>query len=253
MPRVNVEPRAFTDPRFVHLGQLLGTNRYDAIGRMALVWAECTERNRHALPKDELNHLFDDVKRFSDLIIKAKLGRTRREDVYICGTRGRIEWLERIRRASRENGKKGGRPRKTHQEPNKNQSRFRARSTLTPPPALVVVQTEGMVPSSPSPPQQDEEGVEIIHRAIRVVAIQMESPDSGTIRRWLHGIGEHDAYWVAACVLESAKHLATAKLPAYVERLLLNRRQEGWKTDDAQGYVEYQLGKLATSSDQSNT
>jgi hypothetical protein len=145
MPRVSIEQKAFTDPRFVRLGRLLGTGRYDAIGRMALVWSEATERNSYDLAEDVLNHLFDDVPALADLIVEANLGRRSRRGIHICGARGRIEWLANKRRANRENGKKGGRPRKTGAEPIKNRRGLRLETTLAPALALV---SSGEVPFS---------------------------------------------------------------------------------------------------------
>jgi hypothetical protein len=146
MPRANIEQQAFTDPRFVHLGQLLKTGRYDAIGRMALVWSAATERNSYVLAEDLLNHLFDDVPGFANLIVKAQLGRKNRRGVYICGSRGRIEWLENKRRANRENGRKGGRPRKTHEEPIKIPRGLRAETA----PVLPTAPTLTLVPTDES-------------------------------------------------------------------------------------------------------
>src|SRR4029077_9622879 len=102
------------------------------------------ERNSYVLAEDLLNHLFDDVPGFANLIVKAQLGRKNRRGVYICGSRGRIEWLENKRRANRENGRKGGRPRKTHEEPTKIPRGLRAETAtvLASAPALSLVPTD---------------------------------------------------------------------------------------------------------------
>jgi len=244
MPRVNVEQKVFTDPRFSHLGQLLGTNRYEAIGRMTVVWSVCTEQNWYVLPIDVLNHIFDDVDHFADLVVLADLGRKKSHGIYIRGTRGRIEWLERKRRASRENGKKGGRPRKTELKPKKNRRRFPTETAPSPVPALALVPAKGMVPSSPSPPPQDDDDVAIIRRVVEAVAPQVGLDDT-TVKHWLTTIAEGDVYWIAACVLESATYVSRATSPKYIESVLLNRRRDGWCCEDARGYVEYQLGKFA--------
>jgi hypothetical protein len=105
MARVNVEQIALTDPRMKHLGKLIGSDVYGAIGRMVFVWNRLQERGAYTLTPAELANLTD-VEEFARHLIAAKLGRKEGREVYICGSKGRVEWLT----AARENGRLGGRP-----------------------------------------------------------------------------------------------------------------------------------------------
>lgn len=115
MARVAVEQRAMTDPRFAVLGRAIGGNRWEAIGRCLLVWNQCQESNQYALSPSIINALHDDLTMdFAAAIVACGLGRVEGDGrVYVCGTPGRIEWLETQRR----NGAKGGRPRKGKTQP----------------------------------------------------------------------------------------------------------------------------------------
>src|SRR5262249_27786545 len=104
MARVNVEQTALTDPRFSILGKLIDRDRWSAIGRMSLVWNTCQERGTYSLTRETLNALFDDAEDFADAVIRSGLGKVVPEGVYIAGTRGRIEWLQKKRAAAKANG-----------------------------------------------------------------------------------------------------------------------------------------------------
>jgi hypothetical protein len=130
MARVNVEQSAFTDPRFSVLGRIIGRDRWSALGRMAMVWNIAQERERYALSIDLVDALFDDIQDFAAAIVKAGLGRLQEDGLlYIAGAVGRVEWLGRKRKAARENGALGGRPKTDEQptlEPKDNRDRFPA-------------------------------------------------------------------------------------------------------------------------------
>ena len=57
MASVRIEQSVWTDPRFVILGRAIGVDAFGAIGRMAKIWAYCTERQTHHLTPDELDVL----------------------------------------------------------------------------------------------------------------------------------------------------------------------------------------------------
>lgn len=114
MARINGEAKALADVRFKALGRAIGADRWAALGRMWAVWNECQERGAYVLSAADLDLIHDDIADFSAAVVSAGLGRKTDEGIYICGTRGRIEWLERKRNAARENGTKGGRPKKTN-------------------------------------------------------------------------------------------------------------------------------------------
>jgi hypothetical protein len=122
--RVNVEQVVFTDPRYALLGRLIGSDRWGAIGRMTLVWHVCQERESYVLTEEVVNSLFDDVSRMSEALLTSGLAKKHRFGLYICGTKGRIEWLAKKRDTARKNGKLGGRPAVTEVEPMENRHRF---------------------------------------------------------------------------------------------------------------------------------
>lgn len=103
MAAVRIEEEAFGDGRYEHLGQLLGTSKYDALGRMTFLWRQCTQEQSHVLPESFVRVFVN-----PDFLVEARLGERVDAGIRIRGTRGRIEWLARLRK----NGKKGGRPRK---------------------------------------------------------------------------------------------------------------------------------------------
>ena len=72
MARVNVEQKALSDPRYAVLGNLLGTSRHDALGRMIFVWNECQERERQTLSETVVAAIFerDDA---ADLLVLSEL------------------------------------------------------------------------------------------------------------------------------------------------------------------------------------
>jgi hypothetical protein len=113
MARINVEQKALTDHRFQACGRLLGCDRHAALGICVHVWNACQEEGTYHLTRDALSDLHPHLPQgaLHDALIGAGLARVEPEGVYICGTRGRIEWLTRKREAARENGAKGGRPR----------------------------------------------------------------------------------------------------------------------------------------------
>jgi hypothetical protein len=109
MARINVEQKALSDRRFQTLGRLTGETRHAALGRMLLVWNECQERETYLLTSGEIDDTSPDLQGFSDAIVNAGLARHEDGGIYICGTRGRIEWLAKQRKTGRK-ATGGGRP-----------------------------------------------------------------------------------------------------------------------------------------------
>ena len=114
MARVNVEQKALTDARYAVLGNLIGTDRHGALGRMILVWNECQERETHILSEAIVNAIFerDDA---AELIIRSELASLNYSScskpvqpgkIRIRGCAGRTDWLKKRRK----DGQKGGRP-----------------------------------------------------------------------------------------------------------------------------------------------
>lgn len=107
MARINIDAKALMDPRFKALGKLLGGNQFTALGYMVHIWHYCTERQAYFVDKETIG-LLTDREDFSELLLKADLAEEENGKLRIRGIEGRIEWLTNLR----ENGKKGGRPKK---------------------------------------------------------------------------------------------------------------------------------------------
>lgn len=116
MPRVNVEQKALTDPRFDLLGRFMESNRHESLGRMILVWSECLERSSYTLPERLVGAILGNRDGAQWLVEsglaewQTKPAKKTEGVVRICGTEGRIEWLATKRKNARINGMKGGRP-----------------------------------------------------------------------------------------------------------------------------------------------
>lgn len=112
MSSVRIESAAFGDDRFEMLARRAGLADADhARGKMARLWRTCTIEQRHILTVEEIALVLGD--RGAEALIAARLGEETSGGIRICGTKGRIEWLEKLRK----NGKKGGRPSKTKRFP----------------------------------------------------------------------------------------------------------------------------------------
>jgi len=110
---VRIEDEAFADTRYDELAAYAGLQDADhARGKMAWLWRQCTIEQTHFLPAFVVRkHLGPDG---VDALVRARLGVAVDGDrVRIRGTKGRIEWLQKLR----ENGKKGGRPPRVRAKP----------------------------------------------------------------------------------------------------------------------------------------
>lgn len=107
--RVNLEATVWTDARFVVLAKLMGWPDPDlAIIKVAKVWRQCVMEGVYELPAGAIDALLGSDGCRS-LIASGLAEPTDKEATRarVKGTRGRIEWHKN----SKENGKKGGRPR----------------------------------------------------------------------------------------------------------------------------------------------
>jgi uncharacterized phage protein (TIGR02220 family) len=110
---VRIEDEAFSDRRYDRLARAAGLADADhARGKMAVIWRQCTIEQTHILPADDVT----DVLGPNGIVALelARLGERVDTGVRICGTRGRIEWLKKLRDNGKF-GKKGGRPRRNPQ------------------------------------------------------------------------------------------------------------------------------------------
>lgn len=100
---VRIDDEAFSDARIDHLASLLNSNRYDALGRLACLWRQATQEGAYWLPEGFVKVIVD-----PELLIESRLARREKNGIYVCGSRGRIEWLNKLR----ENARKGGEARR---------------------------------------------------------------------------------------------------------------------------------------------
>ena len=110
---VRVEADAFDDVRFEMLGNRLGTNAFDALGRMIHVWRYCTQKACHMATQEALNIIAKHGQFASLATESGLLELTPTGEYRVRGTRGRIEWLQNLRI----NAKKGGRAKAAKRQP----------------------------------------------------------------------------------------------------------------------------------------
>lgn len=126
---VRLEAEAFGDPRFDVLGQLLGTSKYDALGRMAHMWSWATDRGRLDVPEHIAAVYFDGSVNRVAFVVLAELGEycectqqngdsTQQnptkasrhpagcQHIRVAGAAGRLEWLSEHRATKTEAGRK---------------------------------------------------------------------------------------------------------------------------------------------------
>ena len=101
---VRIEGEAFSDLRYSVLAKLCQLADDDhARGKMARLWAHCTARASHTLPREVVAAVLGDSG--PESLVSAGLGEPSDDGIRIRGTRGRIEWLAKLRK----NARKGGR------------------------------------------------------------------------------------------------------------------------------------------------
>lgn len=151
MPSVRIEDDAFGDLRYETLAQVAGLADADhARGKMARMWRQCTAERIYILTEAEVCAVLGP--RGVSAIIAARLGDQVSRGIRIRGTKGRIEWLANLR----ENGKKGGRPRKANKETRQKPSGFGESNPPSPSPshspvsAPAPVQGSEIAPAAPS-------------------------------------------------------------------------------------------------------
>lgn len=101
---VRVEGFALVDPRVELLGELAGYNRFEALGRLTHLWAQCTDRQLKVVPHVLVRAVLG--LNGVEALIGSDLGEPVEGGIRIKGTDGRIEWLGDRRAAATEGGKK---------------------------------------------------------------------------------------------------------------------------------------------------
>jgi hypothetical protein len=143
MSSYRVDEKARQDPRFKILGKLLGSSRFDALARMGELWAYCADQESYFLSETLINTLTE-CENFSQMILNPEVGLAELSEkgIRIKGTKGRIEWLSKLRK----NGKKGGRPKKTKPKP-EGYPEANQDQTKTEPPSNPLTLTPALAPA----------------------------------------------------------------------------------------------------------
>lgn len=103
MASTRTDDSAFGDVRFVVLAKLCGLADEDhARGKVERLWRQCTHEQTYVLGADVVDAILGE--RGSEFICTANLGEPVEGGIRIKGTKGRIEWLGKLRK----NSKKGG-------------------------------------------------------------------------------------------------------------------------------------------------
>lgn len=141
---VRIEGEAFSDVRYDVLATACGLADADhARGKMAKLWRQCTAQKAYALPIAVVVSVLG-PNAVSGLV-ESSLGEVVEAGIRIRGTRGRIEWLAKLRK----NATKGGKAKAAKRQPIGNPEGCQEPAKTLPPPC----------PPSPSPSliQREEE------------------------------------------------------------------------------------------------
>jgi uncharacterized phage protein (TIGR02220 family) len=114
---VRIEDEAFSDERYEDLAAAAGLADADhARGKMLRIWRQCTIEQTHKLARATVVRILG--VNGPSALETARLGEVDGDLVRIRGTRGRIEWLKKLRdngkfgKRGAQHGARGGRPRK---------------------------------------------------------------------------------------------------------------------------------------------
>jgi hypothetical protein len=130
---VRIEDEAFSDRRYDRLARECGLADADhARGKMSVLWRQCTLEHRHVLPVEDVEAVLGASA--INALIAARLGERHPQGIRIRGTKGRIEWLKKLRDNGRF-GHLGGRPKKTHKGSKNNPQGYQSETPPAPAPA----------------------------------------------------------------------------------------------------------------------
>ena len=102
---VRIEDEAFSDGRYDVLARLAGLPDSDcARGKMMRLWRQCTIEQIYVLTDLDIQCVFGE--NGVDAILQSRLAERVENGIRICGTRGRIEWIKKLRNGNKNGGKK---------------------------------------------------------------------------------------------------------------------------------------------------
>lgn len=100
---VRIEDEAFGDLRYDVLAGLCGLSDADhARGKMALLWRQCTALAVYVLPVSIVAAVLGE--NGASALVESGLGEACDGGIRVRGTRGRIEWLKKLKKAARKGG-----------------------------------------------------------------------------------------------------------------------------------------------------
>jgi hypothetical protein len=127
---VRIEDEAFSDRRYDLLARELGLPDADcARGKMAAVWRQCTQQQTHILSVAMVCAVLGE--NGPRALENSSLGVVTDTGIRICGTKGRIEWLAKLRK----NARKGGAATSAKRHSNRRSSGSSAAVPIVSPPA----------------------------------------------------------------------------------------------------------------------
>lgn len=110
---VRIEDEAFSDVRFEVLAALCQLADSDhARGKVAKLWRQCTAQHTYVLPESVVRSVLGPSG--VESLLESQLGERSDGGIRLRGTRGRIEWLKKLRK----NAQKGGKARAAKRQPN---------------------------------------------------------------------------------------------------------------------------------------
>lgn len=113
---VRIEDEAFSDERYVVLATACQLADADhARGKMARLWRQCTAQGVYVLPASVCNAVLG--ANGAAGLCESGLGEPHEDGIRIRGTRGRIEWLKKLRNNAKKGGKAKAAKRQTSGNP----------------------------------------------------------------------------------------------------------------------------------------
>lgn len=103
-PSVRVESVALGDPRFDALGEIAGYSKFEALGRMVILWSACTRLGLYVIRESMIAGYLG--QRGVEAILGSDLGERVEGGIRVRGTEGRIEWLAELKKHQIQGGRK---------------------------------------------------------------------------------------------------------------------------------------------------
>jgi len=102
---VRIEAQAWGDWRFAALANALGIDRYSALARCAYLWGVCTSSGSYFVPPAVCGGVLERPPAEAvAALVGAFLAEETPEGVRLKGTKGRVEWKDKLKRAGRRGG-----------------------------------------------------------------------------------------------------------------------------------------------------